>query len=85
MTNSGDLNRCDYLENVLKYCDKEMVFYPENSYRVIRDEPFKPLDADGSAVQIKPQRVAIKLRPRILFKALFFSPQEKKVDLLNMF
>lgn len=65
---NSDINRCDYLDNILKYCDKDKIFYPENSYQIVRNEPFKPLDADGSAVQIKPQRVTLKLRPR---KAMF--------------
>lgn len=53
---------------MLKYCDKDKVFYPENKYRVDRDEPFKPLDSDGLAVQIKPQRVSLKLRPHTPFR-----------------
>jgi hypothetical protein len=61
---NNDMSRCDYVENLHKYCDKEFIFDPKNEYRVLRDEPFKPLDADGSAVQIKPQRVTLKMRPR---------------------
>ncbi len=32
---NSDLNRCDYIENLVKYCDKEFIFYPENKYRVL--------------------------------------------------
>ncbi len=32
---NSDLNRCDYIENLVKHCDKEFIFYPENKYRVL--------------------------------------------------
>lgn len=65
---SNDINRCDYYENIVKFCDKEYIFNPENKYKVIKDDAFKPLDSDGSAVQIKPQRIDLKLRLRKLTK-----------------
>jgi hypothetical protein len=59
-----DMVRCDYLENIQKYCDQASIVNPSNQLHVIKDEPFKPLDADSLAVQIKPQRINVKLRPR---------------------
>ena len=32
---NSDLNRCDYIENLLKYCDRELIFYPENKYKIL--------------------------------------------------
>lgn len=63
-TTNDDLNRCDYYENIVKYCDKQFIFNPENEFKIRKDDSFKPLDSDGSAIQIKPQRVNLKLRPR---------------------
>jgi hypothetical protein len=38
--NSNDFNRCDFLENIAKYCDKQFIFYPENQVKTakVRDE-----------------------------------------------
>ena len=58
------MNRCDYIENIEKYCNKSFIFYPKNELLVGKDEPFKPLDINGVAVQIKPQQMNVKLRPR---------------------
>jgi integrin beta 1 len=76
-------NRCDYIENVKKYCKKEFIYSPENSYKILNDEPFKPLDADGSAVQIKPQRINVKLRPHspVRFNISYQLAEDYPVDL----
>lgn len=67
----SDVSRCDYIDNINKYCDKEFIFYPENDFDIIKDEPFKPLDTSGSAIQVKPQRVDLKLRPRNCFYLIY--------------
>jgi len=59
-----ELARCDYFENIVKYCDPEFIFNPKNNIDIQRDEKFKPLDSAGLAIQIKPQKLAVKLRPR---------------------
>ena len=33
-TSSSDINRCDYYENIVKYCDKEFIFNPKNTFEV---------------------------------------------------
>ena len=73
-----DVSRCDYIENINKYCAKEFIFYPSNEFTVKKDESFKPLDTSGSAIQVKPQRIDVKLRPRMLSNISFFLNKEKK-------
>ena len=56
--------RCDYMENIEKYCDPAFIFNPSNEEQIVKDDTFKPLDSEGLAVQIKPQQINVKLRPR---------------------
>ena len=58
------MNRCDYIENIEKYCNKSFIFNPKNDFQIAKDDLFKPLDNNGVAVQIKPQQMNVKLRPR---------------------
>lgn len=34
--NNTDFNRCDYAENIAKYCDKEFIFNPENEIKIVK-------------------------------------------------
>ena len=56
--------RCNYLENIKNHCDSEFIYNPKNDQEVRKNNEFKPLDSDGLAVQIKPQKLTVKLRPR---------------------
>ena len=61
-----EASRCDYAENLARFCPAEFIYSPRNEQTIGRDEPFKSLDIEsGSAVQIKPQRVDFRLRPRL--------------------
>jgi len=31
-----DFNRCDYVENIGKYCDPKHIFYPTNEYNILK-------------------------------------------------
>lgn len=59
-----EIARCDYIENIEKYCSPEFIFNPKNDMEIKKDDMFKPLDTEGLAVQIKPQKLNVKLRPR---------------------
>jgi len=66
--NDFTINRCDYIENIEKYCNKSFIFNPKNDYLILKDDLFKPLDINGVAVQVKPQQMNIKLRPHTPFR-----------------
>ena len=33
---NNEFNRCDYVENIVKFCDKQFIFYPENELNVVK-------------------------------------------------
>ena len=69
---NADMVRCDYVENIQKYCNDSFIFNPTNKLSIVKNEKFKPLDSNGLAVQIKPQKLSAKLRPRaFLYSSLY--------------
>ncbi|XP_064614126.1 integrin beta-1-like [Liolophura sinensis] len=76
--------RCDlYTSLVSKGCDPSYIMNPDNDVKYTKNNKLQDSDSFDQAVQIKPQRVTLKIRPNkpASFKVTFRQAENYPVDL----
>ncbi|GFQ73029.1 integrin beta-PS [Trichonephila clavata] len=77
--------RCDKMDNLLERgCSKENIFSPGTISEILENEPLSDAGAvAGSAIQLKPQKLKLSLRPGdpTTFKVTFRQAEDYPVDL----
>jgi hypothetical protein len=70
--NLTSFSRCDSVQNLLDHgCAANEVVNPQSTLRTIASEPFVDADEDTENIQLRPQEVEIRIRPRKYFKNYF--------------